>query len=209
MCSQPSHNSTNQALTNYKSCENYESTCDLPYNGICPFVTRTCVARVLDLINYTFSPYLQLSNGKWLSLQQETSPYVSDFPLGYCDHSTLMERDPKSVWPVRSNAKEHTLYKLHHKFMEEHHQTDNSSGEGFETSFCQLSHVEKKLIERCLKSLSSFTSSCPHGMEVMLALQRTTNPPLKSENSCVIALHVNLLYSVTMRTCTYYIHHFN
>jgi hypothetical protein len=59
----------------------------------------------------------------------------------------------------------------------------NSSGEGFETSFCQLSHGEKKLIERCPKSLSSFTSSCPHGMEVRLAPQRTTNPPLKSKNS--------------------------
>jgi len=27
--------------------------------------------------------------------KQETSPYVGGSPLGYCDHSSLMERDPK------------------------------------------------------------------------------------------------------------------
>ncbi len=45
------------------------------------------------MINYIFSMHLQLSNGKKLSLQQETRPYVSGFPLGCCDHSSLMERD--------------------------------------------------------------------------------------------------------------------
>jgi len=53
-----------------------------------------CVASILNMINYIFSIHLQLSNGKWLSLQQETRHYVSGFPLGCCDHSILMERGP-------------------------------------------------------------------------------------------------------------------
>jgi len=32
-----------------------------------------------------------------LSLQHETRPYVSGFPLGCFDHSSLMERDPKTT----------------------------------------------------------------------------------------------------------------
>jgi hypothetical protein len=34
---------------------------------------------------------LQLSNEKQLSQQEETRPYVSGFPLGGCDHNSLME----------------------------------------------------------------------------------------------------------------------
>ncbi len=58
---------------------------------------------VPNMTNYIFSPHLQLSNGKRLFLQQETTSYVSDFPLNCsdhstllcnCDHSNLMERDP-------------------------------------------------------------------------------------------------------------------
>jgi hypothetical protein len=41
------------------------------------------------MINYIFSTHLQLSNGKRLSLQQETRPYVGGFPLGCCDQSAL------------------------------------------------------------------------------------------------------------------------
>jgi hypothetical protein len=55
------------------------------------------------MTNYIFSPHLQLSNGKQLFLQQETTFYLSDFPLNCsdhstllcnCDHSNLMARDP-------------------------------------------------------------------------------------------------------------------
>jgi hypothetical protein len=45
--------------------------------------------RVLKVINHIFSTHLQLSNGKQLSLEQETRPYVSGFTLGCCNHSTL------------------------------------------------------------------------------------------------------------------------
>ncbi len=38
---------------------------------------------------------------KLLSLQQETRPYVNGFPLGCCDHSSLMERDPNYMWHAR------------------------------------------------------------------------------------------------------------
>jgi len=41
------------------------------------------------MINYIFSPQLQLPNAKLLFLQQETRPYVCGFPLGCCDHITL------------------------------------------------------------------------------------------------------------------------
>jgi hypothetical protein len=57
------------------------------------------------MIEYIFSTHLQLSNQE----QQEPRPCASGFPyLGYCDHSSLVERDPNlgsSVWwqPV-SNA---------------------------------------------------------------------------------------------------------
>ncbi len=36
------------------------------------FLMRICVPRVPNMINYIFSPYLQLSNGKWLFLQKKT-----------------------------------------------------------------------------------------------------------------------------------------
>ncbi len=58
---------------------------------------------VPNMTNYIFSPHLQLSDGKQLFLQHETTSYVSDFPLRCsdhstllcnCDHSNLMERDP-------------------------------------------------------------------------------------------------------------------
>jgi hypothetical protein len=69
------------------------------------FFHENCVPRVPNMINYIFSPKLQLSNGNWPSLQNGTRPYVNGFPLGFCDHSTkhcvgchhisLMEKDPK------------------------------------------------------------------------------------------------------------------
>jgi len=59
------------------------------------FFMRICVPKVLNTINYIILPQLQVFNGKWMSLQQEIRPYVSGFPLHCCDHSSLMERDPK------------------------------------------------------------------------------------------------------------------
>jgi hypothetical protein len=61
-------------------------------NDICPLFMRTCVLRVLHMSNYIFSPQLHLSNGKLAA--RETMPYVNGFPVGCCDHSSLMERDP-------------------------------------------------------------------------------------------------------------------
>jgi hypothetical protein len=49
---------------------------------ICPFfLMRTCITRVPNMINYVFSMHVRLSNGKRVSMQQETRPYVSDFPF--------------------------------------------------------------------------------------------------------------------------------
>ncbi len=68
-----------------------------------PFSFTTCVPRVLNVSNYIFPTHLQLSNGKWLSLRQETRLYVSGFCSGCCDHvhfvcncdhRSLMERNP-------------------------------------------------------------------------------------------------------------------
>jgi hypothetical protein len=50
---------------------------------------RTCVLKVPTAINYIFSTHLQVPSGKQLYLQQETTPYVSGFPLGCCDHITM------------------------------------------------------------------------------------------------------------------------
>jgi len=60
------------------------------------FFIRACVPRVPNPINYMFTMHLHLSDGKRLSLQQETRPYDSGFPLGCCNSaiSNLMERDP-------------------------------------------------------------------------------------------------------------------
>ncbi len=60
------------------------------------FNMRTCVSRVSNMIDYIFSLHLQLSNGKQLSLHQETRPCNNGFPLGWCDHSSLLEREPKN-----------------------------------------------------------------------------------------------------------------
>jgi hypothetical protein len=43
--------------------------------------TTTLVSRVANMINHIFSPQFHLSYEKQLSLQQETRPYVSGFPL--------------------------------------------------------------------------------------------------------------------------------
>jgi hypothetical protein len=82
-----------QALTNSKSYEDCESNCDSPYNDTVLFFSmKTCVPRVLNMINYIFPMHLEFSNENWLSLQQETKPYVGGFPLGCGDHSyTLCE----------------------------------------------------------------------------------------------------------------------
>jgi hypothetical protein len=37
-----------------------------------------------------------LSNGKQLSLHREKRPCNNGFPLGWCDHSSLLEREPKN-----------------------------------------------------------------------------------------------------------------
>ncbi len=86
----------------------YESNRDSLHNDIYPFLMRTCVPRVSDMINYMFWP--QCSNGEQLSLQQkkiqdsmsvpssgeqlsvqqETRLYISsDFLLDGCNHNTL------------------------------------------------------------------------------------------------------------------------
>jgi hypothetical protein len=60
-----------------------------------PFFTSTCVPRVLNMINYIFSSQWQLSNGKWLSLHQETRAYVMASPLGCCFHSYTQQPNGK------------------------------------------------------------------------------------------------------------------
>jgi hypothetical protein len=53
---------------------------------------RTCVPRVLSMINYIFSQQLQLSNNKkrlFLLQLLVTRQYVSGFPLGCCDRNTM------------------------------------------------------------------------------------------------------------------------
>jgi hypothetical protein len=45
--------------------------------------------KFLTLIAYKFSTQLQLANEKYMSMQQETSPHLSGFPLRCCDqHAT-------------------------------------------------------------------------------------------------------------------------
>ncbi len=46
-------------------------------------------SKFLTLIMYTFSTQLQLSNGKCMSIQQETRYCLSGFPLGCRDHNIL------------------------------------------------------------------------------------------------------------------------
>ncbi len=46
-------------------------------------------SKFLTLIMYTFSTQLQLSNGKCVSIQQETRSCLSGFPLGCRDHNIL------------------------------------------------------------------------------------------------------------------------
>jgi hypothetical protein len=70
MCSQSSHSSTGQALINCRSCG---SICDLPYSDICPFFHQNiCSQRFLTWLIRWFSIHLQLSNWKWLFLQQDS-----------------------------------------------------------------------------------------------------------------------------------------
>jgi hypothetical protein len=70
---------------------------------------RTCVPKVPNVINYIFSTHLQVSNGKQLYLQQQTRPYVSGFPLGCCDHRSLM--DWKDSLKVALCGSRHTTLK--------------------------------------------------------------------------------------------------
>jgi len=53
------------------------------------FITYEMFSKFLTLIMYTFSTQLQLSNGKCMSIQQETRSCLSGFPLGCCDHNIL------------------------------------------------------------------------------------------------------------------------
>jgi len=67
---------------------NHHALTSVPY-----FLKRKCARKVLPhMINYIFSTQLQLSNGKELSLQQESGPYVSDIPLGCCDQRNCVCR---------------------------------------------------------------------------------------------------------------------
>ncbi len=50
------------------------------------------------------------SNGKCLSMQQATGLLFSDFPLGSCDHSSLMERDHESDHPQRPVVISHSCF---------------------------------------------------------------------------------------------------
>jgi len=70
------------------------------------FFIRACVTRVPNPINYMFTMHLHLSDGKCLSLQQETRPYDSGFPLGCCNSaiSNLMERDPNCKYAAEKET---------------------------------------------------------------------------------------------------------
>jgi hypothetical protein len=92
LCSQPSHSSTtSQTVTN---CRNSEELwvklwwhCAMTFVLI--FLMRRCIPRVPDMINNNISsPYLHLSNGRQLFLQEPRRSYIIiGFPLGCCDHS--------------------------------------------------------------------------------------------------------------------------
>jgi hypothetical protein len=70
------------------------------------FFIRTCVPRVPKMINNIFTIHLHLSDGKSLSLQQETRPYDSGFRLGFCNStiSNLMERDPNCKYAAEKET---------------------------------------------------------------------------------------------------------
>jgi hypothetical protein len=63
-----------------------QTNCDSPYKWHLSWIfkIRTCVPRVPNMINYMFfiTVVADFSNGKWLSIQQETRPYIIGFPLG-------------------------------------------------------------------------------------------------------------------------------
>jgi hypothetical protein len=67
-----------KALINCKRCENCESNHGSPCNDIYPFFHED----VFPKVQTWFIKLLQHSNGKLLSLQQETRSYVSGLPLG-------------------------------------------------------------------------------------------------------------------------------
>ncbi len=56
---------------------------------------RTCVPRVPNMINYIFSPQLGLSNESHWPCCKKQRPMPVAFPLGHCDHISLMEREPQ------------------------------------------------------------------------------------------------------------------
>jgi hypothetical protein len=94
LCSQSSH----------RRCESCESNCDSPKVTSVLFFMRTCVPRIPNMINYIFSRYLQLSNGKRLSNDSQKRTHgVNDFSLGCCHHNSLMERDPYPCYFVDLN----------------------------------------------------------------------------------------------------------
>jgi hypothetical protein len=66
MCSQSPHSIVIKQLTKYKSCDIY-------FHG-------NMFPKFLTLTNYIFPTMLQFANGKHLSMQQETRPYISGFP---------------------------------------------------------------------------------------------------------------------------------
>jgi hypothetical protein len=50
--------------------------------------------KFLTLIAYKFSTQLQLANEKYMSMQQETSPHLTGFPLGCCDDHNMQQARP-------------------------------------------------------------------------------------------------------------------
>jgi len=54
------------------------------------FFTYEMFLMVLTLITLRFSGFLQLSNGKYMFLQQETKPHFNDFPLDCSDPNIML-----------------------------------------------------------------------------------------------------------------------
>jgi hypothetical protein len=74
---------TNTTTRTPRECDNgvdgvfFIAVPSIPAIAVCNKMYNKKKRKILTMITYMFSPHLQLSNGKRLSLQQETRPYMS------------------------------------------------------------------------------------------------------------------------------------
>jgi hypothetical protein len=91
LCSQSSHNSTNQALTNCTSSESQTVTCHT-LTSVPFFFMRTCVLRVPNMTDYTFLTALAPLQLKVTVLAARNKALCQQLSITWCcDHHTLCE----------------------------------------------------------------------------------------------------------------------